>query len=73
MLRLRSPGGHRWGLLMATSQQTSGNETAEEAANNEAEEKLEEIKGIGKKEGDAVIENLLRAVTDVRPQAPDRS
>lgn len=58
---------------MAALQQTSGNKSAEEAANKETDEKLEEIKSIGEKEGDAVIENLLRAVTDVRPEAPDRS
>ncbi|THZ63926.1 hypothetical protein D6C86_02822 [Aureobasidium pullulans] len=55
-----------------TQQHTSGNEQAEKDAGKETDEKLKEIKSIGDKEGHTVVENLLRAVTDVKPQVPDR-
>ena len=53
-------------------QHTSGNEQAEKDASKDTDEKLKEIKSIGDKEGSTVVENLLRAVTDVKPQVPDR-
>ncbi|THX24261.1 hypothetical protein D6D12_07801 [Aureobasidium pullulans] len=55
-----------------STQHTSGNEQAEKDAGKETDEKLKEIKSIGDKEGHTVVENLLRAVTDVKPQVPDR-
>ena len=58
--------------LTRTQQHTSGNEQAEKDAGKETDEKLKEIKSIGDKEGHTVVENLLRAVTDVKPQVPDR-
>jgi V-type H+-transporting ATPase subunit G len=54
-------------------QQGSGNDKAQEDANKETDEKLKEIKEIGEKEGDQVVEDLLRAITDVKPQFIDRS
>ncbi|KAM3425448.1 V-type proton ATPase subunit G [Cercospora zeina] len=54
------------------SQHTSGNKKAEQDAEKETNEKLEEIKGIGKKTGPKVVEDLLKAVMDVQPQVPDR-
>ncbi|MCJ1425882.1 hypothetical protein MMC29_003783 [Sticta canariensis] len=51
---------------------TSGNKKAEEEANQDAEEKLKEIKNAGSKTGDQVIEELMRVVTDVKPEVPDR-
>lgn len=58
--------------LTENQQHTSGNEQAEKDAGKETDEKLKEIKSIGDKEGHTVVENLLRAVTDVKPQVPDR-
>ncbi|KAI5252374.1 hypothetical protein E4T42_03465 [Aureobasidium subglaciale] len=55
-----------------STQHTSGNEQAEKDASKDTDEKLKEIKSIGDKEGSTVVENLLRAVTDVKPQVPDR-
>ncbi|KAF2148369.1 hypothetical protein K461DRAFT_297794 [Myriangium duriaei CBS 260.36] len=51
---------------------TSGNKKAEEDADKDLEAKLKEIKQIGEKSGSEVIDQLLRAVSDVRPQVPDR-
>ena len=65
------------GLHKATpltpKQQTSGNKKAEEDADKEAEEKLKEIKQLGQKGGDKVVQDLLHAVTDVRPEVPQRA
>ncbi|KAI5209430.1 hypothetical protein E4T39_00876 [Aureobasidium subglaciale] len=55
-----------------STQHTSGNEQAEKDASKDTDEKLKEIKSIGDKEGSTVVENLLRAVADVKPQVPDR-
>ncbi|MCJ1466532.1 hypothetical protein MMC07_005152 [Pseudocyphellaria aurata] len=51
---------------------TSGNKKAEEDANEDAEEKLKEIKSAGSKAGDEVVKELLRVVTDVKPEVPER-
>jgi len=53
-------------------QHTSGNKQAEEDASKDADEQLKMIKGAGGKTGDKVIEDLLRVVTDVKPEVPDR-
>jgi V-type H+-transporting ATPase subunit G len=53
-------------------QHTSGNKKAEEDADKDTEKKLEEIQQIGKKTGPQVVDQLLKAVMDVRPQVPDR-
>ena len=55
-----------------TLQHSSGNKKAEDDANKDAEKKLDEIKGIGSKSGDKVVEELLRLVTEVKPEAPQR-
>lgn len=54
-------------------QQSGGNKEAEEEANKETEVKLKEIKAVEGKEGSKVIEDLLKAVTEVKPEIPDRS
>jgi len=54
------------------SKHTSGNKKAEEDADKDTEQKLEEIKQIGKKTGPQVVDQLLKAVMDVRPQVPNR-
>ncbi|TKX19083.1 putative vacuolar (H+)-ATPase G subunit [Elsinoe australis] len=51
---------------------TSGNKKAEQDAENETEEKLKETKDVGKKSGNKVVEDLLKAVSDVRPVVPQR-
>ncbi|KAJ5054085.1 uncharacterized protein L3040_000369 [Drepanopeziza brunnea f. sp. 'multigermtubi'] len=54
------------------SEHTSGNKKAEEDAGKDAETKIKEIKGAGQKGQDAVIKDLLKAVFDVKPVAPER-
>ncbi|KAL8713176.1 MAG: hypothetical protein Q9220_002697 [cf. Caloplaca sp. 1 TL-2023] len=51
---------------------TSGNRKAEDDATNDAETQMSEIKTSGEKSGGKVVEELLRVVTDVRPEKPDR-
>ncbi|KAM0802006.1 H+-ATPase G subunit-domain-containing protein [Usnea florida] len=51
---------------------TSGNKKAEEDASKDAEEQLKQIKEAGSKTGDKVIQDLLSAVTQVKPEVPDR-
>ena len=53
-------------------QHTSGNKKAEEDASKDAESKLKDIKSIGSKSGDKVVEDLLKMVTDVQPKVPQR-
>ncbi len=53
-------------------QQTSGNKKAEEDANKDTEGKMQEIKEIGKTSGGKVIEDLLDAIMNVKPEVPDR-
>lgn len=53
-------------------QHTSGNKKAEEDASKDADEQLKGIKEAGKKTGDKVIQDLLGAVTNVKPEVPDR-
>jgi len=38
----------------------------------EAEEKLNEIKTAGKKHGDKVVSDLIKATTDVKPYVPEK-
>jgi hypothetical protein len=51
-------------------QHSSGNKKAEEDANKEADVKVKEIKDIGEKSGSKVVDQLLKAVTDVKPEPP---
>lgn len=53
-------------------QQTSGNKDAEEQAEKDTEQKLEEIEQIGKKTGPKVVDDLVNACIDVKPVVPDR-
>lgn len=53
-------------------QHTSGNKKAEEDAEKDIEVKLQEIKDIGDREGQKVIDDLLKAVMDVKPIVPNR-
>ncbi|KAI4249756.1 MAG: hypothetical protein L6R40_000545 [Gallowayella cf. fulva] len=51
---------------------TSGNKKAEEDASKDADEQVKAIKSAGDKQGQQVVDDLLRVVTDVRPEVPDR-
>lgn len=53
-------------------QQSSGNKKAEQDADKESEAKLKEIKEAGKKSGNKVVEDLIKAVTTPNPEVPDR-
>ena len=45
----------------------------EEDANKDTEKKIEEIKKIGEEKGSKVIDDLLNAVMDVKPEVPSKS
>ncbi len=53
-------------------QHSPGNKQAEEQAEKETEKKLNEIKQIGEKTGPKVVDDLLKAVLDVKLIVPDR-
>lgn len=53
-------------------QHSSGNKKAEEEADKATDVKLKEIKDIGGKSGSKVVDQLLTAVTDVKPQPPSK-
>lgn len=57
---------------MVVLQHSSGFKKAEDDANQEAEEKLKEIQAAGKKQGDKVVQDLIKATTDVKPQVPEK-
>lgn len=59
-------------LTSGPLQHSSGNKQAEEQAEKKTDKELEEIKEIGKKSGPKVIDDLMKAVTDVKPVVPDR-
>lgn len=59
-------------LINYSPQYTSGNKQAEEDASRDADEQLKLIKRAGAEKGDRVVEDLLRVVTDVKPEVPDR-
>jgi V-type H+-transporting ATPase subunit G len=43
----------------------------EEDANKDTEKKISEIKGTGKGKGQKVVDDLLQAVMDVKPEVPE--
>ena len=45
----------------------------EEEANKDTEKQIAEIKKIGKEKGSKVVDDLLKAVTQVQPVAPNKS
>ncbi|KAF2258422.1 V-type ATPase [Lojkania enalia] len=49
---------------------SSGNKKAEEDAKKETDAKVKEIGEIGNKSGGKVVEQLLTAVTNVKPEPP---
>lgn len=56
----------------SSQQHSSGYKKAEDDANKEAEAKLQEIKDAGKNKGDKVIDGLLHALVDVKPEVPEK-
>ncbi|KAJ5580186.1 uncharacterized protein N7459_006171 [Penicillium hispanicum] len=54
------------------AEHSSGFKKAEDDASKEAEEKLKEIQAAGKKQGDKVVDDLIKATTDVKPQVPEK-
>lgn len=59
-------------LTATLKQQTSGNKEAEQTAEKETKKELDEINQIGKKTGPKVVDDLLKAVVDVRPEPPSK-
>ncbi|KAL2222311.1 G subunit of V-type ATPase [Thermoascus aurantiacus ATCC 26904] len=54
------------------AEHSSGNKKAEEEANREAEAKLQEIREAGKKMGDKVVNDLVSAAVNVKPEVPEK-
>ncbi|TID26603.1 gb [Venturia nashicola] len=50
---------------------SSGNKKMEEDANKETEKKISEIQSTGKGKGKKVVDDLLQAVMDVKPEVPE--
>lgn len=53
-------------------QHTSGNKAAEEQADKDTQKQLDEIKSIGEKTGPKVVDDLVKAVLTVQPEAPSK-
>jgi V-type H+-transporting ATPase subunit G len=54
-------------------QHSSGNQKAEEDAKKDTDIKVKEIEGIGKKSGSKVVDQLIAAVTNAKPEPPRKS
>ncbi|KAJ5109730.1 V-type proton ATPase subunit G [Penicillium argentinense] len=54
------------------AEHSSGFKTAEADADKETEAKLKEIEAAGKKQGDKVVQDLIKATTDVKPDVPEK-
>ncbi|KOS19860.1 V-type proton ATPase subunit G [Escovopsis weberi] len=52
------------------AEHSRGNQAAEDEANKMADQYIAEIKAAGQKNREGVVQNLLKAVFDVRPVAP---
>lgn len=62
--------GHRVADRNHETQHTQGNKAAEEEANKEAEAKIKEIRAAGQKNQDKVVQDLLKAVFEAKPEPP---
>merc|ERR1711939_1171230 len=51
---------------------SSGNKAAEEQAEKDTQQELDNIKEIGNKQGGKVVDDLVKAVMEVHPQVPDK-
>jgi len=54
------------------AEHSSGNKKAEDDANKEAEVKVQDIREAGRRKGDQIVDNLIHAVMDVRPEASQK-
>ncbi|KAJ5108684.1 V-type proton ATPase subunit G [Penicillium angulare] len=54
------------------AEHSSGFKKAEEDADKEAQEKLKEIKASGQKQGDKVVDGLIKSTTIVKPEVPEK-
>lgn len=54
-------------------QQQSGNKQAEEDAEKNSKQELDDLEKLKQNSGPKVVEDLLKAVVDVRPVVPDRT
>ncbi|PKY00605.1 vacuolar ATP synthase subunit G [Aspergillus campestris IBT 28561] len=54
------------------TEHSSGYKKAEEDANKEAEVKLQEIQDAGKNKGSKVVEDLIYALSDVKPEPSEK-
>ncbi|PLB37683.1 uncharacterized protein BDW47DRAFT_106616 [Aspergillus candidus] len=54
------------------AEHSSGYKKAEEDANKEAEVKLQEIQDAGKNKGNKVVEDLIHALSDVKPEPSEK-
>ncbi|TPX22816.1 hypothetical protein DIZ76_014695 [Coccidioides immitis] len=54
------------------AEHSSGNKKAEEEANKDADVKLKDIQEAGKAKGERVVDDLIHAVLDVKPEVPEK-
>lgn len=66
-------GGHQTidRILIHTIQHTSGNKKMEDDAAKDTDKKIAENKKLGKDKGKKVVDDLLKAVMEVKPEVPD--
>jgi V-type H+-transporting ATPase subunit G len=62
------PGGEGGELTIA--KHSSGNQKAEEDAKKDTDVKVKEIDDIGNKSGSKVVDQLITAVTNAKPEPP---
>ena len=58
---------------LTSSQHSSGNQKAEEDAKKDTDQKVKEIQDIGSKSGSKVVDQLIAAVTNAKPEPPKKS
>jgi V-type H+-transporting ATPase subunit G len=58
------------GRRLTVAQHSSGNQKAEEDAKKDTDFKVKEIEEIGGKSGSKVVEQLITAVTNAKPEPP---
>ncbi|KAI9043539.1 uncharacterized protein KD926_003309 [Aspergillus affinis] len=57
---------------LSSNQHSSGYKKAEEDSNKEADVKLQEIKQAGNSKGSKVVDDLIHAVVEVKPEASEK-
>ena len=61
---------HQYCRALTIVQHSSGNKKAEEDAAKDTDTKVKEIEQIGSKSGSKVVDQLITAVTDAKPEPP---